>query len=90
MLLENILVRPLSNGHVTISWTSDSADMLSWVFINGVLAVGPFMAETTNRIVTLPVPTEKTFVVEVHDFNDSETVPTAIAQKPLVKPQIAL
>ena len=88
MHIENVLIRPLSDGYITISWTSDSADMLSWVFINGVLAVGPFMAETTNRIVTLPVPTEKTFVVEVHDFSDSETVPTAIAQKPLVKPQI--
>ena len=89
MLLENILIRPQPEGYITISWTSDSADMLSWIFINGVLAVGPFMAETTDRSVTLPVPTEKTFVVEVHDFSDSETVPTAIAQKPLVKPQIA-
>lgn len=88
MLVENILIRPQGEGHVTISWKSESPDLLSWIFINGVFSIGPFMAETTDRAVTLPVPTDKTFVVEVHDFSDFETVPTAIAQKPLVKPRI--
>lgn len=89
MQVENVLVRPQSEGYATISWTSDSPETLSWIFINGVFAVGPFMAETTDRAVTLPVPTDKTFVVEVHDACDMEEVPAAIAQKPLVKPQIS-
>ena len=89
MLAKNVLIRPLSQGHASISWTSDSPEVLSWIFINGVFAVGPFMAETTDRAVTLPVPSDKTFVVEVHDCTDIEEVPLAIEQKPLVKPQIA-
>lgn len=89
MLANNVLIRPQSNGNVTISWTSESPEVLSWIFINGVFSVGPFMAETTDRAVTLPVPTNKTFVVEVHDFGEVETVPAAIEQKPLIQPQIS-
>ena len=89
MLANNVLIRPQGNGLVTISWTSDSPEILSWIFINGVFAVGPFMAETTDRAATLPVPTDKTFVVEVHDFESIEDIPLPVEQKPLVKPQIS-
>ncbi len=89
MLANNVLIRPQGNGRVTISWTSDSPEILSWIFINGVFAVGPFMAETTDRAATLPVPTDKTFVVEVHDFESIEDIPLPVEQKPLVKPQIS-
>ncbi len=89
MLAKNVLIRPQGSGRITISWTSDSPEVLSWIFINGVFAVGPFMAETTDRAATLPVPTEKTFVVEVHDFEEIEEIPLPIEQKPLVMPQIS-
>ncbi len=89
MLANNVLIRPQGNGRVTISWTSASPEILSWIFINGVFAVGPYMAETTDRAVTLPVPTDKTFVIEVHDFETIEDVPLPIEQHPLVKPQIS-
>ncbi len=88
MLVENILVRPLGNGQVSLSWTSASDEVWSWIFLNGKLVCGPYMAETKNRSVTIPVSTSGTFIAEVHDFED-ETVPTAITETPLVKPQIA-
>ena len=88
MLLENVLVRSLGDGHVTISWESESKAMWSWIFVNGKRTLGPYMAETKNRSVTLPISNEGTFIVEIHDFDDGETVPDSIEQKPLVKPLI--
>ncbi len=87
MLVDNVLLRSLGNGQVAISWTSETEAMWSWVFVNGKWAVGPYMAETKNRSITIPVSTDGTFHVEVHDFED-ETVPDSIVQKPLVKPRI--
>ena len=88
MLVENLLVRPLGNNLVALSWRSATENVWSWIFVKGKLACGPYMAETKNRSVTLPISTNGTFCVEVHDFED-ETVPTAIFETPLVKPQIA-
>ncbi len=88
MLVENVLIRPQSEGYVTIFWTSASDEMWSWIFVNGRRTLGPYMAETKNRSVTIPISTEGTFIVEVHDFDDA-TVPDAVEQKPLVKPLIA-
>ncbi len=88
MLNENVLIRPLENGLVSISWTSATKNTWSWIFVNGKLACGPYMAETKNRSISFPIPQDATFIVEVHDFED-ETIPTAISETPLVKPQIA-
>ncbi len=88
MLIDNVWVRPLGNGHVSLNWTSATENVWSWIFVYGKLACGPYMAETKNRSVALPISTNGTFCVEVHDFED-ETVPTAIFEAPLVKPQIA-
>ncbi len=87
MHVENLLVRPLGNGHISLNWRSATENVWSWIFVNGKLAFGPYMAETKNRSVTIPIPTDGTFLVEVHDFED-ETVPDSIVQKPLVKPRI--
>ncbi len=88
MLNENVLIRPLENGLVSISWTSATENTWSWIFVNGKLACGPYMAETKNRSISFPIPQDATFIVEVHDFED-ETVPTAITETPLVKPSIS-
>ncbi len=89
MLVDNVLVRSLGDGWISVLWTSESTDAWSWIFVNGKRTLGPYMAETKNRSVTIPVPTEGTFIVEVHDFDDGETVPDSIEQRPLVKPLIA-
>ena len=88
MLIEHFDVKFLNTSQCQLSWSSATENVWSWIFVNGKLACGPYMAETKNRSVTLPISTNGTFCVEVHDFED-ETVPTAIFETPLVKPQIA-
>lgn len=89
MLVENVLVRSLGDGQITISWMSESDTVWSWIFINGKRSVGPYMAETKKRSISIPLATTETFLVEVHDFDDGETVPDSIEQHPLIKPTIA-
>ncbi|MDR1493994.1 MAG: hypothetical protein LBT05_14930 [Planctomycetaceae bacterium] len=89
MLVDKILVRPQGQNEISISWTSETAAMKSWIFLNGLFLVGPFMAEQKERSATLPVATSSTFKLEIHDFIDDEIVPQSIEQTPLVRPQIA-
>jgi hypothetical protein len=89
MLVENVLIRPQGTREVSISWESASETTRSYLFINGVFAVGPFMADARKRTVVLPVPNDKTFKIEVHDVEDDEEISVAIEEAPLIKPQIA-
>lgn len=89
MLLENILIRPHGTREVTISWTSQTNDARSFVFINSKLVVGSYRAETINRSIVLPVPTNKTYKIEVHDVTDDETIPNSFEEPPQVKPFIS-
>jgi hypothetical protein len=88
MLIDNILIRPHGAREVSISWESASDTARSYIFISGKLIVGPFMAGTRSRTVVLPVPTDKTFKIEVHDYYD-DTTPHSLEEAPLVKPLIA-
>ena len=85
-IVDNILIRPEGIGNVCISWTSDDETAMSWIFLNGKLAVGPFMAETKERSVVLPVPTDKTFKIEVHDcYGTTPHSPEALPQtRPII------
>ncbi len=87
MLVENVLVRPVGGNQASIYWTSDTAEMRSWVFINGRFSIGPFMADTKERNIVLSIPEGSTILVEIHDFDD-DTVPESIEQQPLVRPTI--
>ena len=89
MLVNNVLVRPQGLNQVTVSWTSDDENAISWVFINGQFAFGPFMADAKERSVELTVPQEVTCKIDVHDFIGSDEVPASIEQSPLVKPTIS-
>ena len=89
MLVNNVLVRPQGQNQVVISWTSDNNNAISWVFINGQFAFGPFMAEAKERSVELTVPQGVTCKVDVHDFFNSDEIPASIEQAPLVKPVIS-
>jgi hypothetical protein len=88
-IIENVLIRPEGTGSVCISWTSDDETARSWIFMNGKLAVGPFMAGTKERSIVLPVPTDNTFKIEVHDYYGNGTTPNPLEESPFVKPVIA-
>ena len=87
-IVENVLVRPERMGNVNVSWTSDAETTRSWIFLNGKLIIGPFMAGTRERSIIIPVPNHKTFKIEVHDCPD-DTVPQSMEELPMVKPLIA-
>ncbi|MGL6195179.1 MAG: hypothetical protein ACRC2T_10205 [Thermoguttaceae bacterium] len=88
MLVENVLVRNITDNFVQVSWTSDSPETKSWLFLNGLFLLGPLFCETTQRSIKVKVPTTTTFWVEVHDFND-DTVPAPITIPARTKPQIS-
>ncbi|MGL6197100.1 MAG: hypothetical protein ACRC2T_19995 [Thermoguttaceae bacterium] len=87
MLVENVLVRYITYNFVQVSWTSDSPETKSWLFLNGLFLLGPFFGETMQRSIRVKVPTT-TFLVEVHDFGD-DTVPDPITIPARTRPQIS-
>jgi hypothetical protein len=89
MLVENLLIRPQGTREVSISWTSQTEDTRSFIFINSNLAVGSYRAETINRSIVLPVPTDKTYKIEVYDVDEDETIPFSLEEPPLVQPLIS-
>ena len=88
-LVDNMLIRPEGVREISISWTSDSPEARSWIFLNGKIMVGPFMAETKERTVVLPVPNDQTFKIEVHDYYGDNITPNSIEELPQVKPLIS-
>ena len=88
-IIDNVLIRPEGTNHINVSWTSDDETARSWIFVNGKIAVGPFMAGTKERSIVLPIPTDKTFKIEVHDDYGGSAASNSIEEQPLVKPLIA-
>jgi len=88
-VVDNVLIRPEGLRNINVSWTSDDETARSWIFVNGKLAVGPFMAGTKERSIVLPVPNDKTFKIEVHDYYGDSTAPNSIEEQPQVQPLIA-
>jgi len=87
-IVDNVLIRPEGSRNINASWTSDDETARSWIFLNGKLVVGPFMAGTKERSIVLPVPGDKTFTIEVHDLYGDAVTPNAIEEQPQVKPLI--
>ncbi|MDR1271069.1 MAG: hypothetical protein LBK82_16265 [Planctomycetaceae bacterium] len=89
MLPRNILIRSQGTREVSISWTSQTAETRSFVFINSKLVVGSYRAETINRSIVFPVPTEKTYKIEVFDVTEDETIPYSMEESLLVQPLLS-
>jgi hypothetical protein len=88
MLIKNVLVRPHGNREVSISWSSESDNARSFIFCNGKLVIGSFIAGTTQRSITLPAPANSTFKFEVQDLTETE-IPHSTEELPLVCPVIS-
>jgi hypothetical protein len=89
MIIESVLIRPQGTREVSISWTSPAQDTRSFVFINNKLVVDSYRAETINRSIVLPVPTDKTYKIEVHEMTDDEMIPNSFEEPPQVKPLLS-
>ena len=86
MLSESFrLVAGASSGTVGVSWTAPGDDSVSWLFVNGNLAVEAFAPGRAERGIDIPLAAGALAVIEVHDFDpaDLPDSPAAIAVPPL-------
>jgi hypothetical protein len=88
MLVKNTLIRHHGNHEVSVSWTSESENIRSYIFCNGKLVVGSFLTNSTQRNVTLLTRVNSTLKYEVHDLTENE-IPNSTEESPLVCPTIA-
>jgi hypothetical protein len=88
MLIERYEITPLNAVQCLLSWESETDDAVSWIFLNGKFYLGPFFAETKKRSMGIPFAARKTLAVEIHDFDDIETVPASVEEMPLTRPII--
>jgi len=79
------LVAGASHGTVGVTWTAPGDDWVSWLFVNGRLAVEAFAPGRDERAIDIPLAAGALAVIEVHDFDpaDLPDSPAAIAIPPL-------
>jgi len=73
-----------TNGTVGVSWTAPGDDSVSFLFVDGRLAVEAFAPGTTERAIDVPLAAGALAVIEVHDFDaaDLPDSPSPIAIPP--------
>ena len=73
-----------THGTVGVSWIAPDADWVSWLFVNGRMAVEAFNPGTAERNIDVPLAAGALAVIEVHDFDpdDLPELPTAISIQP--------
>ncbi|MDR1925284.1 MAG: hypothetical protein LBQ66_13020 [Planctomycetaceae bacterium] len=90
MIINEFKLRSKNAASCTLQWRSSTATMVSWIFVNGKLVLGPFMPGTVDRSLTIPFPQGMTGVVEIHDFDNIERIPdAAIEILPQIQPLIS-
>jgi hypothetical protein len=89
MLITDFRIRTKNAASCVLSWTSGSEEMISWIFVNGTHAVGPFMPGTRERSVTIPFPEGTTAVMEIHDFPAVDIVPDSCTVTPQTRPLLS-
>jgi len=89
MLNTNFRISGKNSNSVNLKWASPNANDVSWIFINGVKALGPLYLETTERVATIKFKTNQNKDIEIHDFPDDSihTDPITLQEntKPLIK-----
>lgn len=89
MLIQNFTIRTKNAAQCVVSWTSVSETAVSWIFMNGVSAVGPLMSRKLERSATIPFPEGKTIAIEIHDVETIEMIPDACEVTPQVRPLLS-
>ena len=87
MLTESFrLTAGATNGTVGVSWTAPGDDSVSFLFVDGRLAVEAFAPGTAERAIDVPLAAGALAVIEVHDFAHDELpdAPSAIAIPPVI------
>jgi hypothetical protein len=89
MLITDFTIRTKNETQCVLSWTSESEEMYSWIFINGKFAIGPFMVASRDRQMTIPFSQGQIAVIEIHDFDDLEIIPNSCEEMPQIKPLLS-
>ena len=89
MLIDHFTLRAKDENQCVLSWTSESEEMYSWLFINGKFVIGPFMPMTRERSITIPFLQGTTAVIEIHDFDNLEMIPNSCEEMPQIKPLLS-
>ena len=73
-----------THGTVGVSWITPGDDSVSFVFVNGRMAVEAFAPGTAERAIDVSLAAGALAVIEVHDFDpaDPPDAPSAIAIPP--------
>jgi hypothetical protein len=87
MLNEGFALTAISSTRATVTWTADDADLVSWIFVNGVYKLGPLVFDTAARSAEISLSASKVYALEIHDLAEGVT-PASINCKRQVKPQI--
>jgi hypothetical protein len=89
MINKDFKIRPKNSFECVLTWISKNASDISWVFINGKLAVGPYIVKSVERALTIPFVENTTSVIEIHDFPSLESIPESCEIMPQVKPLLS-
>jgi len=73
-----------TNGTVGVSWTAPGDEWVSFLFVNGRMAVEAFAPGAAERAIDVPLSAGALAVIEVHDFDhdDLPDAPSAITIPP--------
>ena len=74
-----------THGTVGVVWTAPAGDSVSFVFVNGHLAIEAFAPGTADRAIDVPLPDDSLAVIEIHDFAPAavpEETPPSITIRP--------
>ena len=94
MLTESFrLTAGATNGTVGVSWTAPGDDSVSWLFVDGRLAVEAFAPGTAERAIDVPLAAGALAVIEVHDFAPADlpdapspiAIPPATYTRPMIR-----
>jgi len=86
---ESPCITPINNRQCNLRWTAASADVVSWIFINGEFYRGPLSFDETERSVRIPLRAEDVIALEVHDLLDDTVVPDAVEVEPNTQPTLS-
>jgi len=82
-----------TNGTVGVAWTSPGDEWVSFLFVNGRMAVEAFTPGQAERAIDVPLAASALAVIEVHDFDPADlpedpaasAIPPATYTRPMIR-----
>jgi hypothetical protein len=78
MIVTDYILSVISPSSAVLSWTSANTTDVSYIYINGVLASGPYLAGTTAREIRILFKENTQGKIEIHDLPSTTTETTFV------------